>query len=218
MKAIKKLKSNKGATIIFAMAIFLVAVILSVSLITISMTAVKSTSRQLEDEQAYLAVSSAARLFQKQIEGATVDVTYEADDAGNLSNSPEAISNEDVKGSGLTGPVKDFLKSWANPGSTLAKTFTITPSDAYADKIDVVQITISADTNTDVSPYHGFKAVLKNVPNGGENSAVYETTMYFYVYCSSKTTYKNVNDSVKPEKKVDTLCWKIYGEKNGDTN
>ena len=94
MNVFKKLKTNTGATIVFALAIFLVAVVIGVSLLTISVSSARSSASQLKDEQAYLAVSSAARLFQKNIEGKTITLVYEDENGDFLPGGISVPGNQ----------------------------------------------------------------------------------------------------------------------------
>ena len=79
MDLIKKLKSNSGATIVFALTVFMIAAIISTTIILISESSAKLSGKERQDEQAYLAVSSAARLMEKEISSRTVTITTSKD-------------------------------------------------------------------------------------------------------------------------------------------
>ena len=59
----RKLRQERGASAAFALAIFLIAALFSFTMVEGALTAAQNASIQHEEEQAYLSVTSAARLF-----------------------------------------------------------------------------------------------------------------------------------------------------------
>lgn len=65
----KKLKNNDGMSIVIAMVIFLVSAIISLAIVGISLNNAQQVGRQFEEQQANLAISSAASFFQTLFDG-----------------------------------------------------------------------------------------------------------------------------------------------------
>ena len=59
----RKLRQERGSSAAFALAIFLIAALFSFTMVEGALTAAQNASIQHEEEQAYLSVTSAARLF-----------------------------------------------------------------------------------------------------------------------------------------------------------
>ena len=59
----RKLRQKRGASAVFALAIFLIAALFSFTMVEGALTAAQNAYMQHEEEQAYLSVTSAARLF-----------------------------------------------------------------------------------------------------------------------------------------------------------
>lgn len=75
MRAIrKKMQSQRGASITFALLLFLVCAVLSAVIVVASTTAAGRMSRLPETDQRYFAVTSAAELLKDMIEGQKVSV------------------------------------------------------------------------------------------------------------------------------------------------
>lgn len=216
----RKLSSKSGASIVFALAIFLVSTIISLALISISLTSAKSSAMQLEDEQAYLAVSSAARLLQKQMSTSCAEVTYDGDGVGGYVATPSSYEYKKVKGTGTVPTAIQNLMQHVITSNADAD-LTITPADTLEDKMGKVTITIKpqilknagSGSETFNFPYNSFKAELKSDDTKKQK---YNTTMYFYVYASTEVTNTvNADGKTVPLKKVVTFTWDVYGQNNG---
>ena len=59
----RKLRQERGASVVFALVIFLIVTLFSWTMVNGALTAAQNASMQREEEQAYLSVTSAARLF-----------------------------------------------------------------------------------------------------------------------------------------------------------
>lgn len=78
-RIVNKLRSRTGASITFALLLFLVCAVLCSVIITAATAASGRMSQIAETDQRYYAVSSAARLLQKQIDGKTVSIVEVAE-------------------------------------------------------------------------------------------------------------------------------------------
>gem|GEM_PF-3315614 len=86
MRLIKrKLQSDVGATLIFAVAGLLVATIAALTMVATAANNMQRVRGQQSDQRQYLAVNSAVTLLSKQL-GGTVKLTYEVYKDGNPSN------------------------------------------------------------------------------------------------------------------------------------
>lgn len=66
----RKLRGTAGASIIMALGILMVVAALSASMLSISITTQQTAIKQQQEQQAYLAVTSAARLLKKSFKAA----------------------------------------------------------------------------------------------------------------------------------------------------
>lgn len=73
----KKLHSSAGASIVLALLLFLVCALAGAAAVTAASANVGRYTYQQESQQAYLAVSSAARLVRDQLDGLQVEASYE---------------------------------------------------------------------------------------------------------------------------------------------
>ena len=217
MKAIKKLKSNRGATMIFAMAMFLVAIVISVSLISVSMSATKTAASVLEDEQAYLAVSSAARILQDEIESKDIIQTdwkesfdghasgYRSTKITDKTTEPETITTYEGEGLPSGEPVSKMLIGVLR-GTAPEKITVISPDDLECD-VEIV-ISVKADKS--------LKAVLNAYDkNDAEKlKPLYTTSLVFYSYIGTaevKGLPEGATEMIVV-KEVTKARWSIYGE------
>ena len=217
MKAIKKLKSNRGATMIFAMAVFLVAIVISVSLISVSMSATKTSASVLEDEQAYLAVSSAARILQDEIETKGIIQTDWKADYGGQSNGYRSTKLTDnmtdpatvtvLSGDELPlgEPVSRFLIGILR-GTSPEKITVVSPDDLGCDV--EIEFTVAADRS--------FKAILNAYDKFDvvRSEPLYTTSLFFYAYVGSAEV-KGLPEGATEKilvKEVTKARWSVYGE------
>lgn len=87
-----KLKSQSGVSVLVALILFLVASMVSVTILSAAVTAVKRVHDDRVQQQDYLAVSSAARLFAQCMEETTLTVTTVTEN--------DAVESESITGSG----------------------------------------------------------------------------------------------------------------------
>lgn len=76
----RKITDKKGATLIFAMVIFLIATIISLTIVSIAVTNISKVKRQREEQQATLAISSAAKYVQHLFDGCSYYYEKDGDD------------------------------------------------------------------------------------------------------------------------------------------
>lgn len=109
-RAVEKLHSRRGASLIYALLLFLVASMVSVLVLSASVTAVKRLNDDRKQEQEYLLLSSAARLIKKHMESSMVTITTttcEYIDGRSPDTVDVAYENEGVLGEALENAVRD---------------------------------------------------------------------------------------------------------------
>ncbi len=225
----KKIESQNGATIVFALAVFLVAVIISFSLVTISSTAIKTSGKQLKDEQAYLAVSSAARMIQKQLDGLYIEVEYPGDITGGESLSgtykikrTERLEDEtgakyvirEITGDNLVGFEAAIFAVIKGDKSMTESMLTVTSSDAPGMKMNPVKVIINAPDDRDDYGENGFSVVFQALDEK-DDSVIYQSSLDFYGYSTNRVKRKPDN-TVKST--TTRISWRIYNDKTGNVN
>lgn len=73
-RIMKKLRSEKGASISFALLLFLVCAVVGSVILTAATAAAGRVSRLAESDQRYYSVTSAAELFKKEFDGAAATI------------------------------------------------------------------------------------------------------------------------------------------------
>ena len=97
MRAIHtKLRSERGASITFALLLFLVCAVVASVVLTAGTAASGRLSQQVESDQRYYSVSSAARLLQTEIESTTVTKTVTTPTGGGTAQTTYAINDQTV--------------------------------------------------------------------------------------------------------------------------
>lgn len=86
---INKLKGNRGATMILALALFLICVMVSSIILVVAASSSGRVSQQVEDQQAYLAVSSAADIVATELNRCNKYI---------LENGVELVDQTDLTG------------------------------------------------------------------------------------------------------------------------
>ncbi len=84
MDMMRKCKSQRGATLIFALFGFMVAAMVCVTIVSAAASNANRVKNQTEEEKAYLAVSSAANVVISSMEHLEIAYTEETDGDGNL--------------------------------------------------------------------------------------------------------------------------------------
>lgn len=86
---VNKLKSNRGATMILALALFLICVMVSSIILVVAASSSGRVSQQVEEQQAYLAVSSAADIVATELNRCNKYI---------LENGVELVGETDLTG------------------------------------------------------------------------------------------------------------------------
>lgn len=222
----RKLSSNSGASIVFALAIFLISTIISLTLITISVTSAKTSSIQLEDEQAYLAVSSAARLFVSAMGDTELKARQTATD-GNLPEDyfegATFYKGTDPSNSETLLELDNALINYLGDGD--GTTFSILSPDTNL-KYDVEVKIRKVDSNKDLieddaSPYVFIAEFASKKKEGIAAKGSYRTSMCFYPYITQVTHYKAVTDGTSNKNVVDNrdtiVTWDIFKDATGES-
>ncbi len=97
MRAIHtKLRSERGASITFALLLFLVCAVVASVVLTAGTAASGRLSQQAESDRRYYSVSSAARLLQTEIESTAVTATKSGNYAADLSSVSWTVKTQDA--------------------------------------------------------------------------------------------------------------------------
>ena len=89
MRMINKLKSSRGATMILALALFLICVMVSSIILVVAASSSGRVGQQVEEQQAYLAVSSAADVIAAELNNCNTYV---------IKGVAEDLSSSDLSG------------------------------------------------------------------------------------------------------------------------
>ena len=188
----KKLKSQNGASISFALLLFLVCAVLSSAVIVAGTAAAGRLSRLAEADQRYYAVTSAAGLLSRDIGGKTVTVEY-SKKTGKVTpaGSPTILSDASEK---LVEALSSTDEDAAD--KVLQRTFQLTPDTniANAQLACVIKETLQRDG-----------MLLFDVSNtSGGSGGVYTLRVVF----SSKMK-RSASDSSEDTVKT-TVTWKLH--------
>ena len=188
----KKLKSQNGASISFALLLFLVCAVLSSAIIVAGTAAAGRLSRLAEADQRYYAVTSAAGLLSRDIGGRTVTVEY-SKKTGKVTpaDSPTILSDASEK---LVEALSSTDEDAAD--KVLQRTFELTPDTSIANaKLGcVIKETLQRDG-----------MLLFDVSNDpGGSGGVYTLRVVF----SSKMK-RSASDSSEDTVKT-TVTWKLH--------
>ena len=188
----KKLKSQNGASISFALLLFLVCAVLSSAVIVAGTAAAGRLSRLAEADQRYYAVTSAAGLLSRDIGGETVTVEYSKKTGKVIpADSPTILSDASEK---LVEALSSTDEDAAD--KVLQRTFQLTPDTniANAQLACVIKETLQRDG-----------MLLFDVSNtSGGSGGVYTLRVVF----SSKMK-RSASDSSEDTVKT-TVTWKLH--------
>ena len=173
MQAIRrKLNSQRGASMLMALLLMLVGIMVSAVIISAATSAAVNKRSEKEQQQAYLAVNSAAELVRDDFQSLTgryKDVTTTVTHADGTTTT----TNDTIKATCAVGDMINDIGAWfidVNTTSTYAKTYTFSV-DGYEDVS--AEILVSVDTGSDGSSnIHkrcGFRTPLpRGVDYGGQ--------------------------------------------------
>ena len=151
MQAIRrKLNSQRGASMLMALLLMLVGIMVSAVIISAATSAAVNKRSEKEQQQAYLAVSSAAELVRDDFQSLTgryKDVTTTVTNADGTTTT----TNDTIKATCAVGDMINDIGArfiGMNTTSTYAKTYTFSV-DGYEDVS--AEILVSVDTGSDGS-------------------------------------------------------------------
>ena len=189
----KKLKTQDGASISFALMLFLVCAVLSSAVIVAGTAAAGRLSRLAETDQRYYAVTSAAELLCSNISGKTITVEYNKETGTVIPAASTTI---------LSDASEKLVEALSSTGEeetdeVLQRTFRLTPdTDVSNARLDcIIKETLQRDG-----------MLLFEVSNdpGESRSGIYTLRIVF----SSKmkrSASDNSEDTVKT-----TLTWNLH--------
>ena len=213
----RKITSERGASITFALLIFLVCSMVSIAVVIAGTTAAGRMSQRAETDQRYYAVTSAVELLCDDFKDKTVTVEYNRE----VKESPDAVSAVTITEDGFEAenPMvakvsKDLVLMIANEtsgSSTPDGTFTLTAStDAPADS------SLACAINEYVKP---DGRVIFEVSNTVDPTAAKKQVYTLQVTFDAnirKTSYRYAKpDKTLMEKVTVTLDWSLNNIKKG---
>ncbi len=184
MKKIKrKLRSEKGASITFALLIFLVCAVISSVVLVAATTASGRISREAETDQRYYSVTSAAELLKEMIDGKSATVikvvtetttTNYFDNNNNADNGSNKNEEETPTSDPTPGTLSSVLNGDGSDGNEEEETST---QDSTTETLYVVEKPIRS-----ANPAEDDK-----IPSTGLSSAsIVRTAAYeYYLYQNS---------------------------------
>ena len=204
-----KLQSNKGATIVFALFALIVSIMISAVVIYTAFSNVGRVKNTQNEEQNYLSVSSAVKLFKESLAGDSVSyeetyvkTTTETYDENWETLISSTVSDETTISDAvyddalpLNNMLKEVLNEWAKAfDSPVPKTLTITiTGDSELPKISAVEAVMVFDpVNNKLTTTFG----IKNAP-----SAVDKFSTVMTMDLSKSTSYPVTSSMETKEQK-----------------
>lgn len=146
------LKNNRGITIIHALLGIIIFTVISSIILSSAMANARSMTRQRQYEQAYLTVSSAAKLFADSISGDTMVKTVESEKSivvdeeteetrtvtVNKEPTWEYVESED----GESNPLKTFIMDKGKDGVIEETEFKMTTKNNAGDSVDIGDVIV----------------------------------------------------------------------------
>lgn len=140
----KKLNTSNGATMLMALLFMLVAVIVSVVTVTAAISATQTISKDREQQQAYLTVSSAALFLREQIVGqsyVTEETKYYEDASYKIESGKTEVSVKKSFDCCLSDVLEDCVEKAIN-GLDYETQFVIT-----VEEMEPVDVTLKINTD-----------------------------------------------------------------------
>lgn len=207
-----KLRSEKGASITFALLIFLVCSVVSIAVVVAGTAAAGRMSQRAETDRRYYAVSSAVELLCKEFKGKTTTAEYEKPFVGDgviitvkMNGAP--MASDFVLESASRSLVKKLATGGEN-SATPDERFTLTVQDGSA--YDFLNCTIEEYVKTD------GRVVFKVYNTNDDKRYALEATLDANI-STSTTQYKKTVEGVEKqmEKVTHTLVWSLNSIKKG---
>ena len=188
----RKLGSQAGASITFALLLFLVCAVISSVVIVAATAAGGRLSKLAEMDQRYYAVTSAAELLKHEIDGKTVIVTPGKDAEGNTAYTVQYKEGTEDVGALLADASARLVS-----GNTDAQTFALTATGIADAALDcTIAETVGAD-----------RLLTFDISNtGGAAGSIYRLRLVFTP--NIRTSAPDADGSVKT-----TLTWSFQSLK-----
>ena len=162
----KKLRQDRGATILMAILLVLVAAIIAAVILSAALSAYHTLRRDRENQQNYLAVSSAAELLRDAILGdeyTRTVITQTVTDPETQISSTHLFSDTAVPPEGLFAPW--LTRGIENDGTRGTVTVTVPPAGEEESALPAVQARFTMDGTDDGC---GLRIFL-SLAEGGED-------------------------------------------------
>ncbi len=178
MKAIRqKLKSERGASVVFALVTFMVAAVICAGIVNTAITNTYRIRNGRQQEQANLTVQSAAQLMKNAILGdeiqiQTLTVSCQEDGTKELKDFSMAYLESDEKENLRDNPYADLLLSY---GELLWKDITL--AEGQEEQFPLGQKILKLQTE-DFSHQVLIESFFRRFNTVGSDSDVYEVTMH----------------------------------------
>ena len=224
MNAMKnKIKSQRGASITFALLLFLVCSVISIVVVIAGSAAAGRMSQRAETDQRYYAVTSAVELLCDDFKGKTVTVEY--DKAVSASTVPDSAISvtamKDYDNSPLTvanyAILEDVSKklvskiaNGAGGSGTADNTLTLSATGPQNSSLNcTIQVFVKPDGRVVFE--------VRNTIETGETKPVYTLQVVFdaNISTSSSQYMKADGSGTKMEKNTTTLVWSLNSIKKG---
>ena len=203
-----KLRSQRGASITFALLIFLVCSVVSIAVVIAGSAAAGRMSQRAETDQRYYAVASAVELLCDDFKDYIVDVEYTRP-AGTTDVRNIVVNVLDLKGKDcglLMDASKALVTKIANPDEVVDKTLTLTATNA-PDR-SALDCSIKEYVKTD-------GRVIFEVSNSAKDKGVYTLQAVLDANIYQTTSQYKVEDDAGAEKTMDKVTTELTWSVNG---
>ena len=169
----KKLNSERGASITWALLIFLVCAVVGSAVLVAGTAASGRMSKAAENDQRYYAVNSAARLLIKKIDGQTVTIIKDGD------TYTDGNSDTVLPGEGFTSiPLEAAYYLASNNASRPA--YTISLSAAESGDKTALNVTANEELTVD-SGTNDEGGMVLTITSNEQSENAYSLKVYFNV-------------------------------------
>lgn len=211
----RKLRSQRGASITFALLIFLVCSVVSIAVVVAGSAAAGRMSQRAETDQRYYAVSSAVELLCNEFKDIKATAEYETDMGRDPFDLEQKVQKNDIDVTKIedkagdvplhTGTSEAVSKSlvyklanpWAIDESDDTFTLTVPEESAYT----FLNCTIEERVMTD------GRVIFKVYNTNGDKRYALEAT--FDANISTSTSQYKTTEGVQKEKVTYTLVWSL---------
>lgn len=228
MKSVRrKLRSEQGASITFALLIFLVCSMVSIAVVVAGSAAAGRMSQRAETDQRYYAVSSAAELLCDDFKGktATVEYTKEAS-ATNVIDDNIAVKSIYVTSDTNKTDIKaDYQILAAVSRRLTAKIANPDPETPTTGPDDTLTLTVTgaptgAALGCTINEYvkkdgRVIFEIFNTIEAEAAKKSIYTLQAVFDARIVQSTSQYTASDGIKMEKGTVTLEWSLGGIEKG---